>query len=98
LLAQEALNELSGTGLRRHREFLAQVTSYQQAWRAYFVPLIFQKVRLATYADVPTFTFREEPPTAPAARVLTGVSGLLAPALLIGAWGLRALRRYPVTG
>jgi ABC-2 type transport system permease protein len=96
LLAQDALNEISGTGVIRHRQFLAQVTSYHQAWRAYFVPLIFQKMRLASYADVPRFTFREEPPSAAAVRVLLGVSGMLVPASLIGAWGLRALRRYPV--
>ena len=96
LLAQEALNDISGTGAVRHREFLTQVTSYHQAWRAYFVPLIFQKVRLTSYADVPRFRFREEPPSAVAARVTLATSGVLVPAFVIGAWGLRTLRRYPV--
>jgi ABC-2 type transport system permease protein len=97
LLMQDALNEISGTGAMRHREFLAQVTRYHQVWRAYFVPLIFQKVRLTDYADVPRFTFREEPLGAPVSRVLVALAGICAPSFLIALLGVRALRRYPVT-
>jgi ABC-2 type transport system permease protein len=97
LLTHDALSDVSGTGATRHRAFLAQVGDYHQAWRAYFVPLIFQKVRLTTYGEVPTFAFREEPLRATLVRVAMAVTGVIAPALLLAAWGLRCLRRYPVT-
>jgi ABC-2 type transport system permease protein len=98
VLTQDALNEIAGTSAARHREFLAQVTRFHEEWRAYFVPRIFQKARLTSYADVPAFRFREEPLAASAERVAFAIAGVLVPSLLIGAWGIRALRRYPVAG
>lgn len=96
LLTQDALNEIAGTGTTRHREFLAQVTRYHQEWRAYFVPLIFQKVRLTDYASVPRFAFREEPLRVSVTRVLLAIAWIFVPAATIAALGVRALRRYPV--
>jgi ABC-2 type transport system permease protein len=78
ILAQDALNDVAGTGTARHREFVRQVEAYHAAWREYFVPKILQKIRLASYEDVPRFRYLEEPLAAALARVLVGAAGLLA--------------------
>jgi ABC-2 type transport system permease protein len=96
LLMQEMLNDISGTGTARHREFLAQVGAYHEEWRAYFVPKIFRGVRLERLSELPRFAFVEESPSSLAGRVLTSQVMLLAAALAIAAAGVRALRSYPV--
>ena len=50
------------------------------------------------YDQFPSYTFREEPVSAVAGRVLIGLIGLVLPALIIGWVGLRALRRYQLAG
>jgi ABC-2 type transport system permease protein len=98
ILAQDALDDVAGTGTARHRDFVRQVEAYHAEWREYFVPKVLQKVRLTSYEDVPRFRYRDEPLASVLARVLVGAAGLLAPALVIGWVGLLALRRYPVAG
>jgi ABC-2 type transport system permease protein len=96
ILLQDALNDVSGTGVARHREFVSQVEAYHQRWRDYFVPLVFQRSRLADYSGLPGFNFEEEPLDALSGRVAISVAGILLPALLVGAIGLTRLRQYPV--
>jgi len=96
ILLQDALNDVSGTGVARHREFVSQVEAYHQRWRDYFVPLVFQRARLANYSRLPGFSFDEEPLAAVSGRVAISVAGILLPALFVGAIGLTRLRRYPV--
>jgi ABC-2 type transport system permease protein len=98
ILLQDALNDVSGTGLLRHREFVSQVEAYHQRWRDYFVPLVFQRARLTDYSRLPGFSFGEEPLDAVSGRVAISVAGIIVPALLVGAIGLTRLRRYPVLG
>jgi ABC-2 type transport system permease protein len=98
ILLQDALNDVSGTGVARHREFVSQVEAYHERWRDYFVPLVFQRARLADYSRLPGFSFGEEPLDAVSGRVAISVAGISLPAFVVGAVGLTRLRRYPVLG
>jgi ABC-2 type transport system permease protein len=100
VVTQAALNDLAGTGVARYRHFAALVDEFHQNWRAHFNPRIVQKAQLraADYDRFPSFTFTEESGGEVARRVSVGLLGLLAPALLVGWYGLRALRRYPLAG
>jgi ABC-2 type transport system permease protein len=97
LLMQDALNDISGTGVARHQSFMAQVARYHEAWREYFVPRIFRGVQLANFSDLPRFSFVEESTATVAGRVFGTLAALLIVTVVIGVAGLRALRCYPVT-
>jgi ABC-2 type transport system permease protein len=98
ILMQDILNDVAGTGATRHRAFLDQVAVYHQRWRDYFVRLVFERRQLRDYSDVPQFTWIEETAGTVARRVAPGLVGLLAPAFVVGLYGLARLRRYPVVG
>ena len=63
LLAQEVLNEASGTGDARFARFEDQVRAFAEEWRSFFVPAILAGESMT--ADVvprrPTFSFEDEP-------------------------------------
>jgi ABC-2 type transport system permease protein len=96
IVTQAALNDVAGTSVARYRHFLALVDDFHQTWKNYFNPRIVRKAKLGAddYGGFPNFTFREEPSGAVARRIANGLFGLLAPTLLIGWLGLRALRSY----
>jgi ABC-2 type transport system permease protein len=98
ILAQDALNDVAGTGTARHRHFRRQAEAYHAAWRAYFVPKILQRARLDSYEGVPRFRYDEEVLGSAIGRTLVAISGLLVPTIVIGWLGLRALRGYPIAG
>ena len=77
---------------------MGQVAAYHRAWRAYFVPLVLRKARVSAFDESPTFRFEEEQTGAVAGRVGIALVGLLVPAVLIGAAGLRRMRRFPLVG
>lgn len=100
IVAQAALNDVAGTSVARYRHFLVLVDEFHQSWKSYFNPRIVRKERFGAgdYDRFPNFAFHEEHSGAVAQRIIVGVFGLLAPALMIGWLGLRALRRYPLAG
>jgi ABC-2 type transport system permease protein len=98
MLLQNALNDVAGTGLARHREFLRQVDAYHQGWRDYFLPLVFQRTRLTDYTGLPRFAFTEESLDTVSHRVGVSLAGVSIPGVVIGAVGLLRLRRYPIAG
>jgi ABC-2 type transport system permease protein len=98
ILMQDALNDISGTGVARHRAFMQQVSAYHAAWRGYFVPRIFRKAQLASFGELPQFRYRDEPWQAVTNRVAASVLGFLLPAAAIGVFGLWSVRRYRVAG
>jgi ABC-2 type transport system permease protein len=98
IVMQDALNDIAGTGTARHRGFMNQVESYHQRWRAYFVPLVFQRARLQDYSGLPGFTFVEEELGTVTRRVALSMMGLLIPSVAIGAFAVGRIRRYPVVG
>ncbi len=96
ILMQDALNDLSGTGMARHRHFMDQVGRFHAEWREHFVPLIFRKAQVERYASLPRFSFTDEPTPTLVARTTGSIGLMLVPAIAIGVLGLRRLRRYPV--
>ncbi|AMV37527.1 ABC transporter permease [Planctomyces sp. SH-PL62] len=98
--AQEALNDLSGTSLARHQDFLGQVDEYHRAWQEFFIPRIMRRERFAPedFEAIPVFHFREQPLSAIAPRVAAALAGLTLPAAILALGGLASLRRYPITG
>jgi ABC-2 type transport system permease protein len=96
IVMQEALNDVAGTGVARHRHFMTQVDAYHGQWRGYFVPLIFQKARLASLDSTPRFTYQEETISGVVQRVVLALLGLGVPTLIVGLLGIKRLRRFPV--
>lgn len=96
ILMQDALNDIAGTGVARHRHFMQQVSSFHERWRSHFVPLVFRKAQVTSYDTIPRFAYQEEPLAAPASRVALALVGLLIPASVVALVGLWGLRRYPV--
>lgn len=64
------------------------------------MPRIFRKEKLgeAEFDALPRFAFVEEPAGAVARRVLPALAWTLAPKVLLGWLGMKALCRYPVAG
>jgi ABC-2 type transport system permease protein len=98
IATQEALSDISGTGLARYTRFREQVAAFQRVWQDFFVPRIFRRALLtrADYDAMPRFSYREESNGEVAGRVLNGLAGLVVPLVLV--WSLVALglRRYTV--
>jgi len=97
---QEAVSDVSGTGLVRQKKYEEQAVAFVQKWKALYVPKVFQSVKLtpADYDAVPRFRFEEEPLAAIVPRVSSALLGLLLPALGIAALGLAVLSRYRIAG
>ena len=95
MVVQLALEDVAGTGARRHQRFEAQVDAFHDRFRAQ----LFEKVRAGTRLDaaqikaMPQWAFEEEPTGDLVSRVLTGVLGLLLGALLFFGLALSGLRR-----
>jgi ABC-2 type transport system permease protein len=96
VVAQDALNDLAGTGTARHRHFVSLVDAYHREWRAFFVPLIFQQARMTDHESIPRFHFTDERFTDVAARVCLGLAVLIIPTVLLAVVGLRRLRRFAI--
>jgi ABC-2 type transport system permease protein len=96
---QEALNDVAGTSLARHRRFLGQAWSFAEQTKAFFVPRIFRRDTLseADYDALPQFRFVEEQPGDVWRRVLPGIGWILLATVAVGGVGLAGLRRYPIT-
>lgn len=96
VVAQEAANDIAGTGLARYQHFRTQVKEFDRAWADFFVPRIFrlEKLSAADFDQIPRFQYREESNRAVAARVVPGLLFMLAAtaALLLLAFG--RLKRY----
>jgi ABC-2 type transport system permease protein len=62
IIAQEASNDVAGTGLTRYQHFRSQVKQLDAAWADYFVPRIFRQEKLsaADFDTIPRFQYNEE--------------------------------------
>ncbi|NOT27641.1 MAG: DUF3526 domain-containing protein [Acidobacteria bacterium] len=100
IVAQDALNDLAGTGSARFAHFVRRVEAFHRDWRARFASMIVQKQRLsaAMYDDIPHFTYQDEPLGAVVVRAGVALLLLLGAGLVLGAIGINRLRRYPIAG
>lgn len=62
IIAQEASNDIAGTGLERYQHFRRQVKEFDQNWADYFLPKIYRKENLsaADFDAIPRFKYTEE--------------------------------------
>lgn len=96
LLAHTALADAAGTGLARHRAFLAQVVIHHKELRAFFTPRIARKETFSAYDAVPAFYFTEEVNTSLAKRLLPTFIVLLFGTVILTAWTWRRLSHAPL--
>jgi len=96
LLAQAAFNELSGTGMERHREFQRQASDFHDALRDFFQPKIIEGGDFTEYDQVPRFAFKEDavPPSRTAVQWIVLALGT---AVLLAA-SVPGLARYSPNG
>ncbi len=96
VVAQEALNELAGVGLDRHRDFSEQARAFLASWHAEMAPRIFlgQSLAAADFDRLPSFEFAEPPVSS--GRMVGAVLGLLLPSVVALALTRRRLERFPV--
>jgi ABC-2 type transport system permease protein len=98
IIAQEALNDLAGTGAARFALFRSQATALQPAFQSFFISRLFKGV-LMTSADLdslPRFDWREEATADVVIRVAGGLAGLSVLSLLAGISAAAGLRNYPI--
>jgi ABC-2 type transport system permease protein len=100
IVAQDALNDVAGTGAARYRHFVSLVEDYHNKWRSLFAPMIVkkQKFTAAMYDDLPQFEFQEEPIRLVLARASAVIGELFAVGLILAAVGVRRLRKFSVAG
>jgi ABC-2 type transport system permease protein len=62
IIAQDALNDIAGTGVARYRHFISLAEDYHKRWRSLFASMIVKKQKFtpATYDDLPQFAYQEE--------------------------------------
>ncbi len=98
VLTQGALNDISGTGIFRYREFTSAADRFLAEWRGYFMPRLFQRAKIGSgeIDGLPVFRFAGESSSAVAARVAPLLAGVLLPALLIAILFAGRFKRYPV--
>lgn len=80
IIAQEASNDIAGTGLERFQHFRSQVGEFDKTWADYFVPRIYRMENLSAqdFDAIPRFEYREEFIGAVVGRVGFGILFLLA--------------------
>jgi len=97
VLARESFDDLAGTGQHRHAHFVAQVDAFHEGWQTFFTPRIVSRATLASLDDVPVFRYEEERASRVVARLAVSVGAMLLVALLLAVFGVRAMRRYPIS-
>ncbi|MEO7135861.1 MAG: DUF3526 domain-containing protein, partial [Vicinamibacterales bacterium] len=96
MVAQNVLLDVAGTSTFRFEHFRAEVSAFQQQWKAYFEPRVLDAATLSQSesAGAPTFTYSDEPSALMLQRVAVplGVMAIAGVALL---WvGFRGYRGY----
>ncbi|MGQ0541955.1 MAG: ABC transporter permease, partial [Blastocatellia bacterium] len=96
IIAQEASNDIAGTGIERYQHFRAQVKEFDAAWADYFVPKIFrqEKLSLSDFGSIPRFAYREEAIATVAYRALTGGLFLVIVSMVLVLATVRKLASY----
>jgi ABC-2 type transport system permease protein len=94
VLAQQAMNDLSGTGWIRHRFFLQKVDDYVLSLRRFFDPPVLRGEYAFTEFDLwPRYRWQEPPIAFFRNGLQSALVGLLLPAALLGGFAVMTLRR-----
>ena len=100
VLTQQSLNDLAGTSYARFAHFQREVERFASAWKAHFLPQIYQRAEFTAEGldELPGFAYQREPINAVASRVGGASLLILLSSLCLFGWSIFALRRYPVAG
>ena len=96
VIAQEASNDIAGTGLSRYQHFRAQVKQFDTAWADFFVPRIFKKENLIAqdFDSIPRFIWSEEPKDSVVMRAGVGILYLILISAVLLIVAFRKLGNY----
>jgi len=100
IVAQDALNDVAGTGAARYRHFVSLVEDYHTKWRSLFSPMIIkkQKFTAAMYDNLPQFEFHEEAIGEIITRTSAAIGALFLSSVILAAISVRRLRRFSIAG
>ncbi len=98
LVAQQAFNDIAGTGVVRHWSFVEQARSFVGSWQDFMVGPLFndRALTVAEFEALPRFRFQEEAASSVSRRVLPGILLLGGCGLLLVGVAIGRLRQYPV--
>lgn len=98
IMAQNALNAVSGTGTERFTDFSEQVLDFHENWRGFFTSRIVKGSRMtaAEFDQIPTYDYRSLRTEDVLASTLSPAAGLAIFVLVLGVWSARRFARYPV--
>jgi len=98
IIAQEAINDIAGTGLERYTRFRRQTKEFDKIWDAYFSAKIFRNEMLTAeeFEQIPRFSFREEPTRDLLVRVASGIVFLIAISSILVITALKRFKGYEI--
>ena len=98
IMAQNALNAISGTGTERFTDFSNQVLAFHENWRGFFTNRIIkgELMTAAEFDEIPTFDYRKWDIPEVFAATAGPISGLMVFVLVLSVWSSRRFARYPV--
>lgn len=96
IIAQEASNDIAGSGLERFQHFRFQVKEFDKEWSDYFVPRIYRQESLTAtdFDQIPRFRYREESIGAVAGRIGFGILFLAAMTAILLFLSFRRVERF----
>lgn len=96
IIAQEAINDIAGTGLERYTEFRRQTKEFDKTWDTYFSTKIFRNEMLTAeeFDQIPRFRFQEESFANVFSRVIFGVLFLLVASAILMYLAFGKLKNY----
>ncbi len=97
IMAQNALNAVSGTGTERFTDFVDQVLTFHENWRGFFTGRIVKGSRMsaAEFDEIPAYNYRSLATSSVLRSTLSPATGLAIFVLILGVWSARRYARYP---
>ncbi|MEQ9444288.1 MAG: DUF3526 domain-containing protein [Rhodospirillaceae bacterium] len=98
IVAQNALNGVSGTGTERFSDFVTQVLDFHENWRGFFTSRVVKGSRMTSqeFDQIPIFDYSDWGVDKVARSTLGPALGLAVFVLVLGVWSVRRYARYPV--
>lgn len=98
IMAQNALNAISGTGSERFTDFSTQVLDFHENWRGFFTTRIVKGdlMTAAEFDQIPAFDYRSWRVSDVLATAAGPIAALGLFVVILGVWSSRKYARYPV--